>query len=77
MLARQDEALPGTGKGLRFEPKWDGFRGIAAVDRNRAVNLDFRRGKSLKLGFPDVVAALFARIPAESILDGEPVRSGP
>jgi ATP-dependent DNA ligase len=59
---------------LRFEPKWDGFRAIARVDRDRGVNLDSRRGKSLKLGFPDVVAALFTRIPADSILDGELVR---
>jgi ATP-dependent DNA ligase len=74
MLARQVEALPRTGKGLRFEPKWDGFRAIATVDRDRGVNLDSRRGKSLKLGFPDVVAALFTRTPADTILDGELVR---
>jgi ATP-dependent DNA ligase len=76
MLARQIDRLPaGSGAaGMLFEPKWDGFRALAMIDRNGGIDLVSRRGKTLKRGFPEVVAAVHAALPADTVVDGEIVR---
>nr|WP_231821540.1 ATP-dependent DNA ligase [Microbacterium resistens] len=63
------DALPG---GARYEPKWDGFRLLLAVNDER-VSLWSRRGKDLTVSFPDIVAAAEDQLPAGVILDGETV----
>ena len=63
------EHLP-DGSGWQFEPKWDGFRCIAARD-GAQVALWSKSGKPLDRYFPQV-AALFARLaPERFVLDGE------
>jgi ATP-dependent DNA ligase len=69
MEARQVEELP-RGQGWQYEPKWDGFRCLAAKTGTR-VELTGRSGKSLSRYFPDIVEALAALLPARFILDGE------
>ena len=71
------DRLPG-GPGWQFEPKWDGFRCIAARGRG-GVTLTARSGKPLSRYFPEVVAALEAWPAHDFILDGElaiPVGAG-
>lgn len=53
-----------------YEPKWDGFRCVAFVDRE--VELQSRHGKSLTRYFPELVDAL-ARLESAVVLDGEMV----
>ncbi len=63
------EELP-QGEGWQYEPKWDGFRCIAAHSGGD-VQLWSKSGKPLGRYFPEV-EALFARLKArEFILDGE------
>lgn len=63
------EQLP-TGDGWQFEPKWDGFRCIAARD-GKAIALWSKSGKPLDRYFPEV-ATLFAGLAAQRfVLDGE------
>jgi ATP-dependent DNA ligase len=69
MEARQVEELP-SGPGWQFEPKWDGFRCLAAR-RVGKVELIGRSGKSLARYFPEVVEALAALAPQRFVMDGE------
>lgn len=63
------EALPDE-PGWRFEPKWDGFRCLAARDGD-TVELVSKAGKPLTRYFPEVAAAV-ARIDGDRfVLDGE------
>jgi len=73
MLARQVDALPARASDRRlfFEPKYDGFRTMTGINRDGAVDLYSRRGNSLTRGFPEVVAAVFAHLPGDTIIDGE------
>jgi ATP-dependent DNA ligase len=67
MLARLERVLP-VGAGLRYEPKWDGFRCLAFCDGG-AVELHSRNERPLTRYFPEVVAAL--QDVGDVVLDGE------
>jgi ATP-dependent DNA ligase len=58
------------GGGWQYEPKWDGFRCIAARD-GAEVTLTSRSGKDLGRYFPEVVALVGALKGREFVLDGE------
>jgi ATP-dependent DNA ligase len=80
MLARPVDRLPegrACAGGGRYEPKWDGFRCIAIVDDDRGVQLGSRRLKRLNETFPEIVAAVFEHLPAQTATDGEIVRWSP
>jgi ATP-dependent DNA ligase len=51
-LARSKTELP-DGEGWAYEPKWDGFRGIAFVDGDD-VHIQSRNGKPLERYFPEL-----------------------
>ena len=69
MEALLAEELP-EGPNWQFEPKWDGFRCIAARS-NGDVELWSKSGKPLARYFPEI-AAMFARLKArEFVIDGE------
>jgi ATP-dependent DNA ligase len=55
-----------------WEPKWDGYRMLAAVDDD-ATTLWSRRGTDLTAAFPDIAAAVADQVPAGTLLDGEVV----
>lgn len=75
MLAKGAPQLP-SGDGFAFEPKWDGFRCIAAIDRDE-VALYSRGRKDLGRYFPEVVALLASGVGERCVLDGElVVRTG-
>ncbi len=67
MLARLERALP-TGPGLRYEPKWDGFRCLAFCDTGDVVLLS-RSARPLTRYFPEVVEDV--RPLGDVVLDGE------
>jgi len=69
MEARLVSELP-TGPGWQFEPKWDGFRCLAAKQKN-SVELRGKSGKSLSRYFPEMVEAFAALEQKGVILDGE------
>jgi ATP-dependent DNA ligase len=75
MLATLVDRLPspatGGRAGLRYEPKWDGFRAIALVNEERSVELYSRRLKPMGAGFPDVRMAVYQHLPPETVVDGE------
>jgi ATP-dependent DNA ligase len=75
MLAKLEKDLP-EGDGWRYEPKWDGFRGIVFRD-GAEVRIASRGRKELQRYFPEVVAALKAALPRRCIVDGEIVLAGP
>jgi bifunctional non-homologous end joining protein LigD len=54
----------------RFEPKLDGYRVIAFIDRG-TVRLVSRRGLDLTALFPEVVADLTQQAVGQMVLDGE------
>jgi ATP-dependent DNA ligase len=69
MEAMLAEELPG-GPGWQYEPKWDGFRCIAARDGDN-VELWSKSGKPLARYFPEV-AAMLRRVKAPKfVIDGE------
>jgi ATP-dependent DNA ligase len=75
MLARLVRDLP-RGEGLRYEPKWDGFRALA-VREEGGVEAWSRHGRPLARYFPEVVEAVLA-LPARRVaLDGEVLVRGP
>lgn len=76
MLASLADDLP-TGPGWLYEPKWDGFRCLAAVDEAGTAAVFSRRGTNLTDAFPDVAAAAAGVLPADTIVDGEIVRWAP
>ncbi len=67
MLAKLAPSVPA---GLRYEPKWDGFRCIVFRDGDE-VELGSRNTKPLTRYFPEVVEAIRAQTPARCVLDGE------
>ena len=64
MEALLAEQLP-DGDGWQYEPKWDGFRCIAARD-GASVELWSKSGKPLARYFPEV-AAMLGRLKAETV----------
>ncbi|GAA3334881.1 ATP-dependent DNA ligase [Curtobacterium albidum] len=82
MLAKAVAAVPDPDSvrgGLRYEPKWDGFRGIVTVDGDD-VTIGSRGAKPLTRYFPELVEAFRAQLGGRDhpvVLDGEVVlRSG-
>ena len=73
MLAKLQPDPP-TGAGWTYEPKWDGFRTIAAVDGDGVCRLASRDGRPLGRYFPELVEALEASDGASFVADGEIVR---
>ena len=73
MLAKLQPEMP-TGDGWTYEPKWDGFRTIAAVDDDGSANLASRDGRPLGRYFPEVVEAVEASHGGPFVADGEIVR---
>jgi ATP-dependent DNA ligase len=58
------------GEGWQYEPKWDGFRCLAARDGGE-VELTSKSGKPLGRYFPEVVTMLEALKEKQFLLDGE------
>jgi ATP-dependent DNA ligase len=78
MLAKSvGDFPPGRPGSLCYEPKLDGFRALALVNSDRGVHLQSRRGARLNEVFPEAAWAVYERLPAGSILDGEIVRWSP
>ncbi|PYY34973.1 MULTISPECIES: ATP-dependent DNA ligase [unclassified Curtobacterium] len=82
MLAKAVATVPDPDSiagGLRYEPKWDGFRGIVTIDGDD-VEIGSRGAKPLTRYFPELVEAFRARFGGREhpvVLDGEVVvRSG-
>ncbi len=82
MLAKAVATVPDPDSvrgGLRYEPKWDGFRGIVTVDGDD-VTIGSRGAKPLTRYFPELVEAFRAQFGGRDhpvVLDGEVVlRSG-
>ncbi|WFR65874.1 ATP-dependent DNA ligase [Curtobacterium flaccumfaciens] len=82
MLAKAVATVPEPDSvrgGLRYEPKWDGFRGIVTIDGDD-IEIGSRGAKPLTRYFPELVAAFRAQFAGRDhpvVLDGEVVlRSG-
>jgi len=71
MLAKAVHEVPRT-EGLRFEPKWDGFRCIVFRDGDE-VELGSRNDRPLTRYFPELVELLKAALPERCVVDGEVV----
>jgi DNA ligase 1 len=69
MLAKGTDTVP-EGRGLIYEPKWDGFRVIVFRDGDEVL-LQSRDGKALQRFFPEVVAAVLEQLPPRCVVDGE------
>ena len=69
MEALAAQELP-EGPEWQYEPKWDGFRCLAAR-RARQVELQSKSGQPLGRYFPDIVESLAALQASRFILDGE------
>jgi ATP-dependent DNA ligase len=69
MLATAVPELP-TAPGMRYEPKWDGFRCVIFRDGDE-VELASRGGKTLTRYFPEMVARAREQLPERCAIDGE------
>lgn len=69
MLAKLEPEVP-RGQGWRYEPKWDGFRGIVFRDGDR-ITIGSRGGKTLERYFPELLPALGEHLPRRCVVDGE------
>ncbi len=69
MLAAAVAEIPDE-DGYAYEPKWDGFRVLAAWDGDE-VELGSRGAKPLTRYFPELVEALPRVLPGPCLLDGE------
>jgi ATP-dependent DNA ligase len=69
MLARLVRDLP-RAEGLRYEPKWDGFRALA-VRREDEVELWSRHARPLARYFPELVERIVSLPSDHLIVDGE------
>jgi ATP-dependent DNA ligase len=69
MLASLTESLPEGGDFL-FEPKWDGFRAIVYRGAS-GLYIQSRDLRPLDRYFPELHEALFSRLPAGAVVDGE------
>jgi ATP-dependent DNA ligase len=75
MLAKLVDELP-TADGMLFEPKWDGFRAIVFRGEDD-VYIQSRDLRPLDRYFPELHAALLARLPPRTVVDGEVVIATP
>jgi ATP-dependent DNA ligase len=69
MLATSVPKIP-IAEGMRYEPKWDGFRTIVFRDGDD-VELVSRGGKAMTRYFPEVVAQIRDQFPPRCVVDGE------
>ena len=69
MEARNAAKLP-EGNNWIYEPKWDGFRGLA-FRKNDEVLLQSKAGQPLGRYFPELIAALRELPQKQFVLDGE------
>ena len=69
MLAKAVHEVP-RDPGLRYEPKWDGFRCIVFRDGDE-LELGSRNDRPLTRYFPELVALLRDALPARCVVDGE------
>ena len=69
MEARNAARLPESGDWI-YEPKWDGFRGLAFRQADEVL-LQSKAGQPLGRYFPELVAALRELPQKEFVLDGE------
>ncbi len=74
MLA-ESAAAAATDPGWKYEPKLDGYRVLAFVDRDRVV-LRSRRGLDYTGLFPGIAAELGRQLVSTMVLDGEIVAFG-
>ena len=74
MLAKAAHDVP-RAEGLRFEPKWDGFRCIVFRDGDE-VELGSRNDRPLTRYFPEMPEPLKAALPERCVVDGEIVLVG-
>ncbi len=78
MLAKAVPEVPDPDRvtgGLRYEPKWDGFRGIVTIDGDD-VEIGSRGAKPLTRYFPELVEAFRTQFGGRDhpvVLDGEVV----
>jgi len=75
MLAKLARELP-TAPGMRYEPKWDGFRCIVFRDGSE-VELGSRNERPLTRYFPELIEPLRDALPERAVVDGEIVIAGP
>src|SRR5262245_57389364 len=69
MEALSVDEIP-AGEEWQDKPKWDGFRGLVFVDKQK-IALQSKAGQPLTRYFPDLIAAVH-RLKAERfVLDGE------
>ena len=59
-----------TGRGWVLEPKWDGFRVLAAVDQGK-TRAWTRHGTDITAAVPGVLGELAELVPAGTVVDGE------
>ena len=71
MLAKAVHEVPRQA-GLRYEPKWDGFRCIVFRDADELEH-GSRNDRPLTRYFPELVERLRAALPERCVLDGEVV----
>ncbi|WP_024877440.1 ATP-dependent DNA ligase [Saccharomonospora piscinae] len=69
MLATLVRELPHT-PGLRYEPKWDGFRCIVFRDGDE-IELGSRNDRPLTRYFPELLDLLADALPPRCVVDGE------
>ena len=69
MLAKAMDDLP-LAEGMRYEPKWDGFRTIVFRDGDE-VELGSRNERPMTRYFPELVDALRRELPERCVVDGE------
>ena len=69
MLAKAVHELP-RDPGLRYEPKWDGFRCVVFRDGDE-IELGSRNDRPLTRYFPEVAELLLAALPPRCVVDGE------
>ena len=73
MLAKLQPKMP-KGDGWTYEPKWDGFRTVVAVDEGSSATLSSRDGRPLGRYFPELIGTLEASGGGPFVADGEIVR---
>jgi len=59
-----------VGSDWQYEPKWDGFRGLAFRDQKK-VRLQSKAGQPLERYSPELVEQFQQLSPAKFLLDGE------
>ena len=75
MLAKVQPEMP-VGEGWTYEPKWDGFRTIVAVEAGGRAQLASRDGRPLGRYFPELIA-LLEQVAGPFVADAEIVRVAP